>query len=243
VTPADLETRLQEFGLHLRGVLQATDDEKKSLQVDGEVSIALVGNTGSSYWPVFIQSPEYQDGLPDALDRWSRGVAEQLADEFGAAAVYPFEGPPYLPFLQWAKRAESLSQSRMGLMIHPQYGLWHSYRFALLIPGMQVPEQQATATPGPCESCETLACLNTCPVGAFSARGYDVDSCAAYLKQTPDARCHQEGCLARLACPVGVAYQYDSAQHVFHLRAFLAGRWKTNAAAATATPGSSYGNR
>ncbi|MCZ6798768.1 MAG: hypothetical protein O7D36_12570, partial [Gammaproteobacteria bacterium] len=63
MTPADLETRLQEFGLHLRGVLQATDDEKKSFQVDGEVSIALVGNTGSSYWPVFIQSPEYQDGL------------------------------------------------------------------------------------------------------------------------------------------------------------------------------------
>jgi epoxyqueuosine reductase QueG len=226
MTPADLETRLQPFGLHLRGVLQATDDELKSLQsaVENEASIALVGNLGSSYWSVFVQSPEYQDGLPDALDRWSRRIAEALADEIGAKAFYPFEGPPYLPFLQWAKRAESLNQSRMGLMIHPQYGLWHSYRFGLLIPDMQVSEQQVTATQSPCESCETQPCLNTCPVGAFDANGYDVDRCAGYLKQTPDARCHQEGCLARLACPVGQSYRYQSDQHCFHLRAFLAAR-------------------
>ena len=134
--PAELEAKLQEFGLHLRGLLEFTDEEIESLHlgVDDEVSVALVGNTGSSYWPVFIQSPEYQDGLPDSLDRWSRRVAEQVANDIGAKAIYPFEGPPYFPFLQWAKRAESLSQSPMGLMIHPQYGLWHSYRFGLLIP-------------------------------------------------------------------------------------------------------------
>jgi len=224
--PADLETKLQEFGLHLLGLLKFSDEEIKSLHLDldNEVSIALVGNTGSSYWRVFVQSPEYQDGLPDALDRWSRRVAEQMANDIGAKAIYPFEGPPYFPFQQWAKRAESLSQSRMGLMIHPQYGLWHSYRFGLLIADMPVPTQQPGAVQSPCESCETQPCLNTCPVGAFSLEGYDVDSCAAYLHQTPDAGCHEVGCLARLACPVGRSYQYDSAQHVFHLRAFLAAR-------------------
>ena len=224
--PADLEAKLQEFGLHLRGLLKFTDEENESLHldVDDEVSVALVGNTGSSYWPVFIKSPEYRDGLPDSLDRWSRRVAEQVANEFGAKAIYPFEGPPYFPFLQWAKRSESLSQSRMGLMIHPQYGLWHSYRFGLLMADMPVPAQPAGATQNPCKSCETQPCLNTCPVRAFSVQGYDVDSCADYLHQTPDARCHEEGCLARLACPVGRSYQDDSAEHVFHLRAFLAAR-------------------
>jgi len=226
VIPADLETNLQEFGLHLRGLLKFNDEEIESLHlgVDNEVSIALVGNIGSSYWPVFIESPEYQDELPDALDRWSRRVAEQVANDIGAKAIYPFEGPPYLPFLQWAKRAESLNQSRMGLMIHPHYGLWHSYRFGLLIVDMPVPAQHAGETQSPCESCDTQPCLNTCPVGAFSVQGYDVAGCAAYLQQTPDARCHQQGCLARLACPVGKSFQYDSAQHVFHLRAFLAAR-------------------
>jgi len=226
VIPAELEAKLQEFGLHLRGLVKFTDEEIESLHlgVDDEVSVALVGNIGSSYWSVFIQSPEYQDGLPDSLDRWSRRVAEQVANDIGAKAIYPFEGPPYFPFLQWAKRAESLSQSRMGLMIHPQYGLWHSYRFGLLIADMPVPVQQGGATQSPCESCETQPCLNTCPVGAFSVQGYDVASCAAYLHQTLDARCHQEGCLARLACPVGESYRYDSAQHLFHLGAFLAAR-------------------
>jgi epoxyqueuosine reductase QueG len=226
MTPADLETKLQEFGLHLRGMLKFSDEDIESLHldVDNEVSVALVGNIGSSYWPVFIQSPEYQDGLPDSLDRWSRRVAERVANDIGAKAIYPFEGPPYFPFLQWAKRAESLSQSRMGLMIHPRYGLWHSYRFGLLIADMPVPGPKAGATQSPCKSCETQPCLNTCPVGAFSEQGYDVASCATYLQQTPDASCHQEGCLARLVCPVGESYRYDSAQHLFHLRAFLAAR-------------------
>ena len=221
--PADLETKLQEFGLHLLGLLKTTNEEIKSLHldVDDEVSIALIGNIGSSYWPVFVQSPEYQDGLPDSLDRWSRRVAEQVANDIGAKAIYPFEGPPYFPFQQWAKRTGSLHQSRIGLMIHPRYGLWHSYRFGLLIADMPVPGPQAGETQSPCESCETQPCLNTCPVGAFSLQGYDVAGCAAYLQETPDASCNQEGCLARLACPVGESYRYDSAQHLFHLRAFI----------------------
>jgi len=54
--------------------------------------------------------------------------------------------------------------------------------------------------------------------------GYDVDSCDSYLKQNADAQCHQKGCLARLACPVGETFRYETAQHIFHLRAFLNAR-------------------
>jgi len=222
----DLAVNLGAYGLHLRGVLNLSREELKSLQidVDGVVSIALVGNIGSSYWSEFSQSDEYQDGKPDPLDRWSRRIAEQVAETFGARPVYPFEGPPYHPFLQWAKRAEALNQSPMGLMIHPDYGLWHSYRFGLLFSSMQQPDSPAISVESPCLNCDGQPCLHRCPVDAFSNGGYDVDSCAAYLRQTSDARCHQEGCLARLACPVGDAYRYENAQHTFHLRAFLDGR-------------------
>ena len=215
---------LEPFGLHLRGVLRLTAEDLEPLKIDNnkETSIALVGNIGSSNWPVFSRSFEYQDGQPDPLDRWSKRVAERVAKKIGASAIYPFEGPPYYPFQQWAQRAEALSQSPLGLMIHPRYGLWHSYRFGLLIP--RVIEQQAVAPGSPCESCELQPCLNSCPVNAFAGEGYDVDSCDRYLKQNADARCHQVGCLARLACPVGEIYRYDSAQHTFHLRAFLGTR-------------------
>jgi hypothetical protein len=221
---AGLEAKLGAFGLHLRGILRPDAEEAELLKVEvgSEVSIALVGNIGSSYWPVFSRSPEYRDGQPDSLDRWSRGVAQQVAEVFQARAIFPFEGPPYYPFLQWAKRADALSQSPLGLMIHPQYGLWHSYRFALLIP--QAIDQQPISLTSPCESCESQPCLITCPVNAFGNDGYDVDSCAGYLNQNAHARCHQEGCLARLACPIGENYRYESAQHRFHLRAFIDAR-------------------
>jgi len=221
---SDLSVSLESFGLHLRGVLMLTTQEVKSLQIDpdDDVSIALVGNIGSSYWPIFSESPEYQDGQPDPLDRWSRRVAEQVAQAFDARAIYPFEGPPYYPFQQWAKRAKGLSQSPLGLMIHPQHGLWHSYRFGLLIP--QVIGERPNPLSSPCDSCESRPCLNVCPVDAFGDEGYDVESCAEYLNQNADARCHQVGCLARLACPVGREFRYESAQHTFHLRAFLKAR-------------------
>jgi epoxyqueuosine reductase QueG len=126
--------------------------------------------------------------------------------------------------LQWAKRAEALSQSPIGLMIHPVYGLWHSYRFALLFSSLQQPDTHAISVESPCQTCEGQPCLHHCPVDAFSPKGYDVGACAAYLKQTPDADCHQQGCLARNACPVGEEYRYEPAQHTFHLRAFLGTR-------------------
>jgi len=220
----DLRVKLEGFGLYLRGMVKLSGEEAESLQVDAgkDASIALVGNVGSSYWPEFSQSPEFQDGRADPLDRWSRRVADGVAETFGLSAIYPFEGPSYYPFQQWAQRAEALSQSPLGLMIHPQYGLWHSYRFGLLIP--QVTEQQSIMVTSPCESCELQPCLHTCPVNAFAEEGYDVESCDSYLKQNSEAGCHQVGCLARLACPVGETYQYESAQHAFHLRAFLNAR-------------------
>jgi len=227
---SDLESKLPGFGLHLRGLSRLTGEEMKLLELTEPAFIALVGNTGSSYWPVFSSSFEYRDGLPDSLDRWSKRVAEPLANELGLRAIYPFEGPPYLPFQQWAKRAEPLSQTPLGLMIHPLYGLWHSYRFGLLIPAdsltlaTEAGKKPGPDTQSPCESCEIQPCLQTCPVAAFDINGYDVDECAAYLKRNPEAPCHFEGCLARLACPVGESYRYDTEQHCFHLRAFTAAR-------------------
>lgn len=224
---SSLEEKLRGFGLHLRGVVRLSTEEIRLFDfVAGEVaSIALVGNHGSSYWPVFERSPEYLDGRAHPLDRWSQRIGEQLADELGAMAIFPFEGPPYYPFQQWAKRAESLHQSPMGMMIHPLYGLWHSYRFGLLMRSIEeLPDGQPMAGEGPCENCVNQPCLNTCPVGAFDGGGYQVDRCAAYLKSTQGASCHSKGCVARSACPVGVSYRYDSSQHAFHLRAFLASR-------------------
>ena len=237
--PAEkLDDCLGEYGLFVRGVTQLTTEEIERYGIDSaNTELALVGNIGSSYWSHFSQAPEFADGAPHPLDRWSRRVAEDISQRLSMQAVYPFDGPPYFPFQQWASRAEGLEQSPIGVMMHSEFGLWHSYRFALLgrfaSPGTGLEAEKVVDTnmsadqPGtvsPCLNCVTKPCLHTCPVAAFDASGYAVDQCADYLQQTPQADCHQQGCLARYACPVAPQLRYVAAQGRFHLQAFLHAR-------------------
>ncbi len=218
----NIEMALAPFGLKLRGVVALNDDEEKTFGFARQSSVALVGNIGSSFWYEFSQSAEYLDGLDDPLDRWSLRLANEIAPKLNARPVFPFQGPPYLPFQQWAKRAESLHQSPIGLMIHPQYGLWHAYRFGLVLAEeIDLTHAQEESI---CLNCIDQPCLNTCPVNAFSTEGYDVSCCADYLKQTPEAACFQHGCMARFNCPAGREFRYLDQQSQFHLRAFIGAR-------------------
>ena len=217
-------TALQKYGLFVRGVTTLSAAEIETYRFPkSKPALVLVGNIGSSYWPVFSQSPEFLDGEAHPLDRWSRRVAEAIAAELPVEPVYPFEGPPYYPFQQWAHRAEALEQSPVGVMIHPDYGLWHSYRFALLGADFEVNQTQSPGE-SPCINCDAKPCLHRCPVDAFDSNGYDVDRCANYLQQTPQAECHSTGCLARYACPIAPELSYAAAQGQFHLQAFLNAR-------------------
>ncbi|MCP3686920.1 MAG: 4Fe-4S dicluster domain-containing protein [Gammaproteobacteria bacterium] len=218
-----IKNALAPFGLRLRGVAIPTAHEITACKLgESAQAIALVGNIGSSFWSVFSQTTEFADGKPDPLDRWSARVARRLAPEFDATPVFPSQGPPYPPFQQWAKRAENLHQSPLGLMIHPEYGLWHAYRFALVLP--EIIQAGQPAEESPCLSCVEKPCLNTCPVGAYSTAGYDVPACAKHLQTTPQAECFQHGCMARFSCPAGLQYRYVDAQSQFHLQAFFEAR-------------------
>jgi len=219
-----LEDCLRDYGLFVRGVTRLSGAEIETWGFEQDKPwLALVGNIGSSYWSVFSQAPEFHDAEPNPLDRWSQRVAGALADELSLRPVYPFSGPPYYPFQQWAQRAEALEQSPIGVMMDPRFGLWHSYRFALLGADFG-PQETRQPTASPCLSCDDQPCLRRCPVDAFDANGYAVERCAAYLKQTPQAECHQQGCLARYACPVAPEQRYLAEQGQFHLRAFLHAR-------------------
>lgn len=117
-------------GLSARGAfhVEADDEVPRGPRGGAARTVILVGNTGSTFWSVFRRSPEFRDGLAHPLDRWSERVITGLARELGGHAVFPFKGPPFYPFQQWARRAEALSPSPLGMLIHPEYGLWHAYR-------------------------------------------------------------------------------------------------------------------
>jgi hypothetical protein len=94
---------IERTGLVPRGALVLMDGERGGSLADIR-TIVLAGMAGRDGWSAFAASPEASDGLDDPLDRWSRRVIEALARELGAQALFPFGGPPFWPFQQWARR-------------------------------------------------------------------------------------------------------------------------------------------
>jgi hypothetical protein len=222
-----LSEALAEMGLLLRGGFELAGDEGLPPLPDGGAarSLALVGNAGSALWPIFRDSPERQDGEPDSLDRWTRRVLSAIVERFGAGVLFPFGGPPHYPFQRWAQRAEPVKPSPLGILIHPDYGLWHAYRGALLL-GERLDWEGSGSKASPCDSCPDRPCLSHCPVDAFSAQGYDVAACVGHIRGRSGEACLSGGCLAREACPAGSAYRYEAAHKAFHMAAFLSARLK-----------------
>jgi hypothetical protein len=228
----DLAGLLKPSGLEPRGWLRPEPGEAPVL-ANGEpaVLICLIGHAGGAFWPVFDLWRQLHADVADPLDTWSRHVLWPIAARLSGEAVFPSD-KPWQPFQRWAMAAEGLCPSPLGLLIHPEYGLWHGYRGAILF-GARAAEEPVCldAVPDtggscararyPCDSCEARPCLNACPVTAFTADGFAAGDCRAYLR-TPAGTggCMESGCLARDACPVGRQYRYEYAQIRFHMAAF-----------------------
>jgi len=221
---------MEHFGLVVRGGFKPEYGDDVPILSNGQVAkfMVLAGNAGSGMWQVFSESPEYRDQIPDALDHWSRRVLTEIANKLDndlagdghCEVLYPFEGPPWLPFQKWAQKAEPAFPSPTGPLIHPEYGMWHAWRGALIFSVSLAPPRRLHQE-NPCLSCEDQPCLSTCPVNAFKPDAYDVPSCVDHLASTDGTDCNELGCRARRACPVGREFTYQPAQAAFHTRAFF----------------------
>ncbi len=224
----DIEAAIRATPLEPRGAFHCTDDDQVPASVAGlpARSLVLIGNTGSGFWPAFNAARATLGEESQPLDVYSRRIITRLATTFNAQALFPFEGPPWLPFQRWAQRAEAVHVSPIGPLIHPHYGLWHAYRgalsFAQALSGITDP----VAEPCPCDTCDDKPCLSTCPVGAFDKQGYAVPVCVDHLQGAAGRPCMETGCLARQACPVGVRFRYVPPHGQFHMRAFLVSQSK-----------------
>ena len=221
----ELGRDVRSSGLAWRGAFHPGAEDAVPALADGDpaATLVLLGFVGGGEWPAFTASAEHADGRPHPLDRWSRRVTDVLARRHGACALYPSDGPPWLPFQRWAMRAEAVHRSPLGILIHPDFGLWHAYRSALAFRArLELPE--ADLRPSPCASCAGRPCESACPVSAISTAGYDRDGCAVHVAATQGLDCLQQGCRARRVCPVGAAYRYGAGQAEFHMRSFLGRR-------------------
>lgn len=227
-----LDAALAEHGLCLRGWV-FPDTPIAVLPSGGSAAsaVCLVGHAGGGFWPVFKAWRAGHPGIADPLDTWSKTVITPLAQAAGGEAVFPSDRP-WQPFQQWAMAAEGLKPSPLGMLIHPDHGLWHGYRGAILFgaAAMAAPAlaelrlaalAARDAKPHPCDSCTGKPCLSACPVGAFTPAGFAVSDCRSHLKDHAGRDgCMRSGCLARDACPVGRESRYNAEQIRFHMAAF-----------------------
>lgn len=204
-----IEKAANHIGWRCLGVCQQDEDH-----------VVLLGNAGPEWWPIFSASAEARDSDANPMDRFSQRLGDQLAFEFDCQVAYPFGGPPYQPFLKWAAQSGSSFPSVLGPMIHPEYGMWHAYRAALILKLDNPPAAKAGVSP--CQTCQDKPCLKTCPVDAIGSGDYDVKACVTHLiNNDRQSQCSGKGCLARRSCPIGQDYIYRLEQAGFHMASFV----------------------
>ncbi len=216
-----IEEALAASGLILRGGFNFTEADAAPASLTGEPAkaVLLVGQAGAAPWPHFLRwRKKKARDMENPLDAWSREVIGEIAARFGARAVSPNDRP-FLPFQQWAMRAEGLKPSPLGILMHPQYGLWHAYRGALLF-NHEIEARTPDKVNHLCDTCIGKPCMKSCPVDAYSPTGFAYQDCLAHVRGVAGEPCMSFGCFDRNACPYGTAYRYPSEVQAFHMAAF-----------------------
>lgn len=209
-----LDDTAREQGLAVLGAFHPNEEDAAPV---GTGTLVLLGPDGTAFWRLFRESAEFGDGAADPVDRWSVRAVGALAVRFDAVALYPFTGPPWHPFSAWARRSGRAWGSPLGgMLVHETAGLFVSFRGALAL-REQLKLPVPSAGP-PCPAC-AAPCKDACPVGAFTATGYDAAACRTHLGRPEGLGCLMLGCAARRACPIGRA-ERPAAQSAFHMAAF-----------------------
>lgn len=223
-TLSSIAAALSGSGLIPRGALTLDATEAPRLSSGAPAcAVVLIGHGGGAFFPRFEAWQADHPGVADPLDSWSKAVISPVTAALGGEAAFPSD-PPYLPFQRWAMAAEGLKASPLGILMHPEFGLWHGYRGAILFGegGFDAADFPSPVSGGhPCDTCVGKPCLSACPVSAFGPAGFDVAACRGHLGgEAGQAGCMTSGCVARAACPVGVGHRYGAAQIRFHMAAF-----------------------
>ena len=211
-----VEDAVIRVNLRIFGGFHPTEADKAPA---GCRTLFMLGPDEPGFWDRVSRQPEFSDGKPDPLDRWSRRAVEPVADEVGATALFPFGGPPWLPFFSWALRTGRCWQSPVRLLVHDTAGLFVSFRAALAFSGeIDLP---AANSASPCGSCAERPCLHSCPAGVLDGRGYDAEGCKAHVSGAEGGDCLERGCNVRRSCPVSISFGRSERQSRFHQLAFI----------------------
>lgn len=204
---------LAGIGVDLRGV---ADGRAFDHLLPGCRSVVVFGNGGAALWDSMVEAIRADNRLlvgtdhplddhvqrtldaapPSASRRWIRCAATE---------------PVMVDFRSLAVAAGLGHASRMGLLIHPDFGLWNGLRAACFTTE-ELPVTGPLPGPNPCDGCPA-PCADACPGGAFPIHDWDPRVCASFHVASPTCR---GSCASRRACPVGADHAYGPLQERYH---------------------------
>jgi epoxyqueuosine reductase QueG len=212
-------------GLDLRGCLAVDRYDAlvppawraQSLLPSARSALVLAAG-GRALFEAFGASPEARRHR-NPLDAYTRRVGEEVADRLAGRALFAFErrAGGFADFVALGRAAGLGAPSRLGLLLHPEFGPWMSIRAVVLTP-QELPETRPLATFDPCRGC-SAPCDRACRGAAVAGERFDIPACAATRRV--EAACRLR-CDARRACVVGREHRYADVAEAHHMRS-LAG--------------------
>jgi ferredoxin len=220
-TLAAVAPALSAAGLNLHGCLAIERYDarvppswrSRALLASARTALVLAAG-GRALFAAFRASPEAGLGS-DPLDAYTRRVAEAAAGRIDGRAVFAFEhfGGVFADFVALGREAGLGGPSRLGLLLHPDFGPWMSIRAVVLTP-LELPETQPLSTFDPCRGC-AAPCARACPGRAVVGERFDVSRCVATRRR--EAACRLR-CDARRGCVIGPEHRYADAAEAHHMR-------------------------
>jgi hypothetical protein len=218
---APVRSVLVEAGLNLFGVLSIARYDalvpvswRAAAERPGARSAVLVGAAGRALFTALGRAPEA--GLAhDPLDHYTRRVVEATVEPLAGRAMFAFErrGERYADFVALGRAAGLGAPSRLGLLLHPEFGPWMSLRALMLLP-LELPETPLLDAFEPCHGC-SAPCSEACPGAAVSAAGFDIGRCAETRRRVPGCGLK---CDARHSCVLGREHRYEDIAEAHHMR-------------------------
>lgn len=167
--------------------------------------VVVVGNDGGRFWN--LMSPA-ERAEPDPIDTYSAArVGSELA-ALGGDSVLLYPGPCNFSLQALGAACGFGMPSYLGMSIDPSFGTWFAFR-AVAVTTVELAASVRGVSTDVCADCVSRDCLAACPADAPGPPGrFDLDACIGY-RLAGDSPCASD-CLARRACPLGVAWQYPA---------------------------------
>lgn len=217
---------LSSFGLNTVGVLdRATYNQ---LAPEGSRcedifpptgTVLVVGSGGTHFWDQFVEHlrlhPHHLTEQPHPLDHFlelSLHLHQPVIQAGGDTRVIPIthNTPIFLDVRKLALASGQGTLSPVGLLLHPEFGLWWALRVVIFTevevpPSLPLPSSPCVPCPAPC--------ISACPAGAVQSSGFVFDRCQLQHQQSQTCTytCH-----ARNACIVAPQHTYRELQSLYH---------------------------